>query len=98
MPVFLDFPIEFFRHLLELLLLVDRCDAVNRDPIRKGSLPLAMSLAEVDTLPVAQWTWVSLDVSVCITYISDKPSSNSKRENQIAPFSIADIRSFCKSA
>ena len=64
MPVFLDFPIEFLRHLLELLLSVDRCDAVNCDAIGEGSFPFAMSLTEVDALALAQRTWVSLDIPV----------------------------------
>jgi hypothetical protein len=54
--VFLDFPIEFFRHLPELLLSVHRCDAVNRDAIGKGCFSLAMPVTEVDPLALAQWT------------------------------------------
>lgn len=98
MPVLLDFPIEFFRHLLELLLLVNRRDAINCDAIREGGLPLTMSVTEVDPLTLAQWTWVSLDATMCIACISGKPDINSKERSNCAPFSIADMRSFCKSA
>ena len=97
-PVFLDFPIEFFRHPLELLLSVDRCDTVNSNAIGEGSFPLAMSLTEVDPLALAQWTRVSLDIPMCIAYVSGEPGVGSEKKSNRAPFPIADIRSFCKSA
>ena len=96
MPVFLDFPIEFFRHLLELLFSVNRCDAVNCDAIGERGFPLAVSLTEVDAL--ARRTWVSLDIPVCIACIYGKPVRSSKGKSNRVPFPTADIRSFCKSA
>ena len=69
MPVFLDFPIQFFRHLLELLLSVDCCEAVNSDAIREGGLPLSMTVAEVNPLALSQWTWMGFDTSMSIACI-----------------------------
>ena len=75
-PVFLDFPIQFIRHLLELLFSIHRCDAVNCDPIGEGGFPLVMSVTRVIPLDLAQWTWVSLDIA-CV--LPGKPGINPKR-------------------
>ena len=65
--MFLDFPIEFLRHPLELLLFVDRRDAVNSDAVREGSFPFAMPVSEVNPLTLSQWTWVSFEIPMRIT-------------------------------
>ena len=67
--MFLNFPIEFFRHLLELLLPVDRCDAVYSNAIREGGFPFAMTVTEVDPLAFSQWTWMSFEISMRVTCI-----------------------------
>ena len=79
MPVFLDFPIEFFRHFPELLLLVNGCDAVHSDAVGKGSFPLAMSVTEMDSLPLAQWAWVGFSIP---TYASGKPYTITQEKNK----------------
>ena len=74
MPVFLDFPIEFFRHPLELHLPVDGRDAVDGDAVGEGSLSLARAMAEVDSFTLPQRAWVSLDVSVRIACVWVSPA------------------------
>ena len=98
MPVFLDFPIELLRRLLEFLLSVDRCDAVNGDAIGERGFPFAMTMTEVDPLAFSQWARISFDISMRITCVQGKLGIDSKRGSHRPPFPIADMRSFCKSA